>query len=95
MMSEKIKDVNNLEVGDFVSVFIESGEIAGNMPMLIIEKRKDKLMGLNHTGNTCIITQESEVTLDIPTGYVEDIYFNRLKQYLDTLKELKKLSLKY
>ena len=94
-MSEKIKDVNNLEVGDFVSVFVKGTEIAGYMPMLVIEKNEDKLMGLNHTGNTCIITQESEVTLDIPTDYVEDIYFNRLKQYLDTLKELKKLSLKY
>lgn len=89
MMSEKIKDVNNLEVGDFVSVFVRGSEIAGYMPMLVIEKNEDKLLGLNHTGKTYEITQESEVTLDIPAHYVEDVYFNRLSQYLDTLKELR------
>ena len=88
-MSEKIKNVNNLEVGDFVSVFVSGDEIAGDMPMLIIEKNENKLLGLNHSGRTYEITQESEVTLDIPTHYVEDVYFNRLRQYLDTLRELK------
>lgn len=38
-MSEKIKDVNNLKVGDFVSVFIKGSTIAGYMPMLVIVKR--------------------------------------------------------
>ena len=89
MMSEKIKDVNNLEVGDFVSVFVRGDEIAGDMPLLIIEKEKDKALGLNHTGNTHEITQEGEVTLQIPSHYVEDVYFFRLKQYLDSLRELK------
>ena len=89
MMSEKIKDVNNLEVGDFVSVFIRGDEISGDMPFLIIEKEKDKALGLNHTGRTREITQEDEVILDIPAHYVEDVYFNRLSQYLDTLKELR------
>ena len=89
MMSEKIKDVNNLEVGDFVSVFVRGDEIAGDMPLLIIEKEKDKALGLNHIGNTHEITQESEVTLQIPSHYVEDVYFFRLKQYLDSLRELK------
>ena len=88
-MSEKIKNINNLEVGDFVSVFVSGDEIAGYMPMLVIEKSKDKALGLNHSGRTYEITQESEVTLDIPTHYVEDVYFNRLRQYLDTLRELK------
>lgn len=91
-MSEKIKDVNNLEVGDFVSLFIKGDEIAGNVPVLIIEKSKDKVLGLNHTGSTYEITQESEVSLDIPAHYVEDVYFNRLTQYLDTLRELKENS---
>ena len=88
-MGEKIKDVNNLEVGDFVSVFVKGTEIAGYMPMLVIEKNEDTLLGLNHTGRTYEITQESEVILDIPAHYVEDVYFNRLSQYLDTLKELR------
>lgn len=88
-MSEKIKDVNNLEVGDFVSVFIRGDEISGDMPFLIIEEEKDKALGLNHTGRTREITQEDEVILDIPAHYVEDVYFNRLSQYLDTLKELR------
>lgn len=91
-MNEKIKDVNNLEVGDFVSLFIKGDEIAGNVPVLIIEKSKDKVLGLNHTGSTYEITQESEVSLDIPAHYVEDVYFNRLTQYLDTLRELKENS---
>ena len=89
MMSEKIKDVNNLEVGDFVSVFIRGSEISGDMPFLIIEKEKDKALGLNHTGRTREITQEDEVTLQIPSHYVEDVYFSRLRQYLDTLIELR------
>ena len=88
-MNEKIKNINNLEVGDFVSVFVRGSEISGDMPMLIIEKSEDKLLGLNHSGTTHEITQESEVTLTIPSHYVEDVYFNRLKQYLDTLRELK------
>ncbi|WNM51464.1 hypothetical protein CoNPh11_CDS0138 [Staphylococcus phage S-CoN_Ph11] len=88
-MSEKIKDVNNLKVGDFVSVFIKGSTIAGYMPMLVIEKNENKLLGLNHSGRTYEITQESEVILDIPTHYVEDVYFNRLAQYLDALKELR------
>ena len=88
-MSEKIKDVNNLEVGDFVSVFIDSSEISGYMPFLIIEKEKDKALGLNHTGRTREITQEDEVTYKIPSHYVEDVYFNKLRQYLDTSKELR------
>ncbi len=57
--------------------------------MLVIEKNENKLLGLNHSGRTYEITQESEVTLDIPTHYVEDVYFNRLTQYLDALKELR------
>lgn len=85
-MNEKIKDVNNLEVGDFVSVFVRGSEISGNMPMLVIEKNEDKILGLNHTGSTHEITQEDEVTLQIPSHYVEDVYFNRLRQYLYTLK---------
>lgn len=88
-MSEKIKDVNNLEVGDFVSVFVRGSEISGDMPLLIIEKEEDRAIGLNHSGSTYVITQESEVTLTLPAHYVEDVYFNRLKQYLDTLIELK------
>ena len=89
-MSEEIKDVNNLEVGDFVSVFVSGDEIAGYMPMLVIEKNEDKLLGLNHTGRTYEITQESEVVLlEIPVHYVEDVYFFRLRQYLDTLRELR------
>ena len=89
MMGEKIKDVNNLEVGDFVSVFIRGSEISGDIPFLIIEKGKNKVLGLNHTGRTREITQEDEVTLQIPSHYVEDVYFFRLRQYLDTLKELR------
>lgn len=88
-MNEKIKDVNNLEVGDFVSVFVRGDEIAGDMSMLVIEKNEDKLLGLNHTGRTHEITQESEVTLQIPSHYVEDVYFFRLRQYLDTLRKLR------
>ena len=88
-MSEKIKDVNSLEVGDFVSVFVSGDGLAGYMPMLVIEKNEDKLLSLNHTGRTYEITQESEVILDIPAHYVEDVYFNRLSQYLATLKELR------
>ena len=89
-MSEEIKDVNNLEVGDFVSVFVSGDEIAGYMPMFVIEKNEDKLLGLNHTGRTYEITQESEVVLlEIPVHYVEDVYFFRLRQYLDTLRELR------
>ena len=88
-MSEKIKDVNNLEVGAFVSVFIRGSEISGEMPFLIIEKGKNKVLGLNHTGRTREITQEDEVTLQIPSHYVEDVYFFRLRQYLDTLRELR------
>lgn len=88
-MSEKIKDINNLKVGDFVSVFVKGSEIAGNMPLLIIEKSEDSLVGLNHTGSTYTITNKDEVSLDIPTHYVEDVYFNRLSQYLDELIELK------
>lgn len=89
-MNEKIKNINNLEVGDFVSLFVRGSEISGDMPMLIIEKNEDSLLGLNHSGTTYEITQESEVTLTMPSHYVEDVYFNRLKQYLDTLRELKK-----
>ena len=90
MMSEKIKNVNNLEVVDFVSVFVSGDEIAGYMPMLVIEKNEDKLLGLNHTGRTYEITQENEVILlEIPAHYVEDVYFFRLRQYLDTLRELR------
>lgn len=89
MMNEKIKDVNNLEVGDFVSVFVRGSEISGDMSLLIIEKEEDKALGLNHTGNTHEITQESEVTLQIPSHYVEDVYFFRLRQYLSSLRELK------
>lgn len=89
MMGEKIKDVNNLEVGDFVSVFIRGSEISGDIPFLIIEKGKNKVLGLNHTGRTREITQEDEVTLQIPSHYVEDVYFFRLRQYLDTLRELR------
>ena len=88
-MGEKIKDVNNLEVGDFVSVFIRGSEISGDIPFLIIEKGKNKVLGLNHTGRTREITQEDEVTLQIPSHYVEDVYFFRLRQYLDTLRELR------
>ena len=88
-MSEKIKDVNNLEVGAFVSVFIRGSEISGDMPFLISEKGKNKVLGLNHTGRTREITQEDEVTLQIPSHYVEDVYFFRLIQYLDTLRELR------
>ena len=88
-MNEKIKDVNNLEVGDFVSVFVRGSEISGDMPLLIIEKEEDKALGLNHTGRTREITQEDEVTLQIPSHYVEDVYFFRLRQYLYTLKELR------
>lgn len=88
-MNEKIKDVNNLEVGDFVSVFVRGDEISGDMSMLVIEKNEDKLLGLNHTGRTYEITQESEVTLQIPSHYVEDVYFFRLRQYLNTLRKLR------
>lgn len=88
-MNEKINNINNLEVGDFVSVFVKGDEISGDMPVLIIEKNEDKLLGLNHSGSTYVITQESEVTLTLPAHYVEDVYFNRLKQCLDTLIELK------
>ncbi|QKV30761.1 hypothetical protein [Staphylococcus phage ESa1] len=88
-MNEKIKDVNNLKVGDFVSVFIKGDEISGDMPMLIIEKHNDSLVGLNHSGKTYLITNDNEVTLEIPSHYIEDIYFMRLKQYLDTLIELR------
>ena len=88
-MGEKIKDVNNLEVGDFVSVFIRGSEISGDIPFLIIEKGKNKVLCLNHTGRTREITQEDEVTLQIPSHYVEDVYFFRLRQYLDTLRELR------
>lgn len=88
-MNEKIKDVNNLEVGDFVSVFVRGDEICGDMSMLVIEKNEDKMLGLSHTGNTHEITQEDEVTLQIPSHYVEDVYFFRLKQYLDSLRELR------
>lgn len=88
-MEEKIKDVNNLEVGDFVSVFVRGDEIAGDMSVLVIEKNEDKLLGLTNTGSTHEITQEDEVTLQIPSHYVEDVYFFRLRQYLDTLIELK------
>ncbi|QKE56275.1 hypothetical protein METROID_226 [Staphylococcus phage Metroid] len=88
-MNEKIKDVNKLKVGDFVSVFIKGDEISGDMPMLIIEKHNDSLVGLNHSGKTYLITNDNEVTLEIPSHYVEDIYFMRLKQYLDTLIELR------
>lgn len=88
-MNEKIKDVNNLEVGDFVSVFVRGDEIAGDMSVLVIEKNEDKLLGLTNTGSTHEITQESEVTLQIPSHYVEDVYFFRLRQYLDTLRELR------
>ena len=88
-MGVKIKDVNNLEVGAFVSVFIRGSEISGDMPFLIIEKGKNKVLGLNHTGRTREITQEDEVTLQIPSHYVEDVYFFRLMQYLDTLRELR------
>ena len=42
MMGEKIKDVNNLEVGDFVSVFIRGSEISGDIPFLIIEKGNEE-----------------------------------------------------
>lgn len=91
-MNEKIKNINNLEVGDFVSVFVRGSEISGDMPMLVIEKFEDRVIGLNHSGTTYEITQESEVTLTLPAHYVEDIYFNRLKQYLDTLRELKENS---
>ena len=87
-MNEKINNINNLEVGDFVSVFVKGDEISGDMPVLIIEKNEDKLLGLNHSGTTYEITQESEVTLTIPSHYVEDAYFFRLRQYLDTLIEL-------
>lgn len=86
---EKIKDINKLEIGDFVSVFVRGSEISGDMPLLIIEKEKDKALGLNYTGSTYEITQESEVTLDIPNHYVEDVYFFRLKQYLDNFRELR------
>lgn len=88
-MEEKIKDVNNLEVGDFVSVFVRGDEIAGDMSVLVIEKNEDKLLGLTNTGSTHEITQEDEVTLQIPSHYVEDVYFFRLRQYLDTLIELR------
>lgn len=88
-MEEKIKDVNNLEVGDFVSVFVRGTETSGDMSMLIIEKKEDKILGLSHTGRTREITQEDEVTLQIPSHYVEDVYFFRLRQYLDTLRELR------
>ena len=88
-MNKEINDVNKLKVGDFVSVFIKGGEISGDMPMLIIEKHNGGLIGLNHSGKTYLITNDNEVTLEIPSEYVEDIYFIRLKQYLDTLIELK------
>lgn len=91
-MNEKINNINNLEVGDFVSVFVKGDEISGDMSMLIIEKNEDKLLGLIHSGTTYEITQESEVTLTIPSHYVEDVYFNRLKQYFDSLRELKENS---
>lgn len=89
-MGECIKDINNLEIGDFVSVFVSGNEIGGDMPMLVIEKNKDRLIGLNHTGSIYGITNKDKVTLDIPSHYVEDIYFNRLKQYLDELELLKR-----
>lgn len=88
-MNEKINNINNLEVGDFVSVFIRGDELSGYMPFLIIDKEEDKALGLNHTGRSREITQDDEVTLQIPAHYVEDVYFNRLSQYLDTLKELR------
>ncbi|MDU5634778.1 MAG: hypothetical protein E6021_13435 [Staphylococcus epidermidis] len=88
-MNEKIKDINNLEIGDFVSIFFKGNEIGGELPLLVIEKFEDRVIGLNHSGSTYVITQESEVTLTLPAHYVEDIYFNRLKQYLDTLIKLK------
>lgn len=88
-MNEKINNINNLEVGDFVSVFIRGDELSGDMPFLIIEKEEDKALGLNHTGRSREITQDDEVTLQIPAHYVEDVYFNKLRQYLDTLKELR------
>lgn len=88
-MNEKIKNINNLEVGDFVSVFVRGSEISGDISMLVIEKFEDEVIGLNHSGRTYVITQKSEVTLTLPAHYVEDVYFNRLKQYLDTLRELK------
>ena len=88
-MNEKIKNINNLEIGDFVSLFFKGSEISGDLPLLVIEKFEDEVIGLNHSGRTYVITQESKVTLTLPAHYVEDIYFNRLKQYLDTLIELK------
>lgn len=88
-MIKEINDVNKLKVGDFVSVFIRGSEISGDMPMLIIEKHDGSLTGLNHSGKTYLITNDNEVTLEIPSHYVEDIYFMRLKQYLDTLIELR------
>ena len=88
-MNKEINDVNKLKVGDFVSVFIKGSEISGDIPMLIIEKHDDSLVGLNHSGKTYLITNDNEVTLEIPSEYVEDIYFIRLKQYLDTLIELR------
>lgn len=89
-MNKEINDVNKLKVGDFVSVFIKSSEISGYMPMLIIEKHDGSSTGLNHSGKTYLITNDDEVTLEIPSHYVEDVYFMRLKQYLDTLVELRK-----
>lgn len=43
-MSEKIKDVNNLEVGDFVSVFIRGNEISGDPSLKL--KLGDVLYGI-------------------------------------------------
>lgn len=55
-MNEKIKGINNLEIGDFVSVFFKGNEIGGELPLLIIEKFEDKVIGLNHSGSTYVIT---------------------------------------
>lgn len=91
-MNEKINNINNLEIGDFVSLFFKGSEISGDLPLLVIEKFEDEVIGLNHSGRTYVITQESEVTLQIPSHYVEDVYFFRLRQYFDSLRELKENS---
>lgn len=88
-MREKIKDINRLQEGDFISLFVKGDIIAGYMPLLIINKDKDNVVGVNHGGSVYRINEGDDVLLDIPSHYVEDVYFRKIKQFIDNLIELK------